>query len=310
MNLIFDKREKEEDRVEEKFQADTAPIEEIDTSIQPEKSIGPKKIRKKGLPAGFIYFIIIPLLVMTLVVIYLFYFNKDVVFKYKNQILPPKISSQDTTDKQPAVPGREIVQPSDTTQVVSQVLTQEISENLSTRIIGEIVNNLGPALKLTTLYMDENAFSAQITTNSQTDLEQLYSKLDNNLPDNVKFDSTPTISNSQAFISGTYTVPQRSEAGKPSKTFNRATLETELSELVSKTNTRKNEFSLGPNQVWNDKIRALIFVKIEGSIANCQQFVNDFLHSGWDLHVSKIILMPSNDQRAVLVLRVFIQNPA
>jgi len=311
MNLIFDKRDKvSEDHVEEKIQVDTVPIEKNDLSINPETTIKPKKIKKKGVRPGFFYFIIIPLIVMSLLIVYMFYFKKDVVLKYKDQLLSPKDTTQQVAGNQPAITGQEDVQPSDTTTLVTQALTEDSPENISSRIIGVLVNSLTAELKLSTLYLDENTFSAQIRTNSQVDLDNLYSKLNNTLPNNIKVDTTPTIANSQALISGTYNVPQSSTPETPVKTFEKGTFEKELSELVSKNNTRKIEFSIGPNQAWNNKTRALIFVKIEGSTSNCQKFVSEFLQSGWDLHVSKIILMPSNDQSSILVLRVFIHNPA
>ncbi|MBN2411597.1 hypothetical protein JXQ31_07875 [candidate division KSB1 bacterium] len=308
MNLIFDKREKENDHVDKDHLHNTVPTEKKDEPFIEDNLIKPKRIKKKGLPAGFFYFIIVPLIVMSLVVLYMFYFKKDMVLKYKNQILSPKSGIVDTTGQQPTISGRDIEQPSDTTKIVSPVAVQDAPENVTTRIIGVLVNNLTPELKLSTLYLDENTFSAQMRTNSQGDLENLYSQF-NSLPDNIKIDSTPTITNSQALISGTFSIPQRSASETPVKSFNRGTFESELSELLLKNNTRKVEFSLGPNQSWNNKTRALAFIKIEGSISSCQQFVNDFLSSGWDLTVSKIILMPSNEQSAIMVLRVFIHNP-
>ncbi len=310
MNLIFDKREKVKDRQEEDFLHETVPVtENSGEPFVPDNLEKPKKIKKKGLPSGFIYFIFIPLIVMSLVFVYLFYFNKNDVIKYKNQILSPKGGIVDSTGQQSIIPGQQTVQPSDTTKTVSPGSAQDFPENVTTRIIGVLVNSLSPELKLSTLYLDENTFSAQMRTNSQADLEKLYSKF-NGLPDNIKIDSTPTITNSQALISGTFTVPQSPVSETPVKTFNRGTFESELTELLLKNNTRKIEFSLGPNQSWKDKTRALAFVKIEGSISNCQKFTGDFLSGGWDLNVSKIILIPSNEQSAVMVLRVFIYNPA
>jgi len=311
MNLLFDKKEKlSEDSSEEKNQAETIPSEKNDISFRVKKKAKPPRIKKKGVPIGFFYFIIIPLIVMSLVVVYMFYFKKDIVFKPQNQIPSSKVRIQDKTSTNQQRLAQDLVQPSDTAKVVSQAFDEEARDNVTARIIEGLVSSMTADVNLSTLYLDENTFSAQVKTNSQTGLEALYTNLQNKLPSLVKINTTPQITNSQALISGMYSMPQRPESVKPSKVFDKTTIESELSKLISKNNARMMEFSIGPNQSWNNKTRALIFIKVDGSIDNCQKVVSDILHSGWDLNVSKIILMPSNVQNSILVLRVFIMNPA
>ncbi len=334
MNLMIDKRDQEKEQ-------DSRPglSQEPQMTDQEDKPFEPpdiKKIKKelkgkKAVPAGLFYFIIIPLIILSLVFVYLYYFNPDLLFKPKTKI-PPVVQVQHTpvADSTAELLGSAPTSGADSTAVqtasplttpaptgiatqtpqLPQPARTTPGANVTAQVMNSLVNSIAADMKISTLYLDENTFSMEVKTSSQAAIDKMYATLKSALPVNASITSEPKIVNSTSIVAGTFTVAAAQERPASSQANDSATLNAELSALITKSNTQKIELSIESARRWNNKMRVPIFIKVEGSVSNCQKLVNEVLKSDRDYQVSKVILMPSTLQSSVLVIRLFLLYPA
>jgi len=295
-----------------------------------------KKIRKelkgkKAVPTSLFYFIIIPLIILSLVVVYLYYFKRDMLFKPELKI-PPVVQIQQTpvadstamllgqtpaTDSTLAAANQlqtPVQEPEQTATAPvtppAQVVRITPGTNVTAQIMNTLVNSIPVDISISTLYLDENTFSMEVKTNSQAGIDKVYATLKSALPVNASITSEPKIVDGNSIIAGTYTLPTAQPKPASVKANDAATLNAEISALITKNNTKNLELSIESARTWNNKMRAPVFIKVEGSVSNCQKFFNEVLQSDRDYQVSKVILMPSSQQSSVLVIRVFLVYPA
>ncbi|HPG39160.1 MAG TPA: hypothetical protein PLP19_03655 [bacterium] len=334
MNLMIDKREQEKpDDNSPTFPQEPPPNTSEGQPLQPKdiKKIKRELKGKKAVPTGLFYFIIIPLIILSLVVVYLYYFKRDLLFKPKLNI-PPVVQVQQTpvADSTAMLLGQtpgpdstlstanqvqpQVSEPGQTTTPPvtppTQVVRTVPGTNVTAQIMNTLVNSIPIDMIISTLYLDENTFSMEVKANSQTGIDKVYTSLKSALPANTSITSEPKIVGGNCIIAGTYSLPAAQPKPASAKANDAATLSAEISALITKNNTKKLELSIESARAWNNKMRAPVFIKVEGSVSNCQKLVNEILQSDRDYQVSKVILMPSSLQSSVLVIRVFLVYPA
>jgi len=156
-------------------------------------------------------------------------------------------------------------------------------------------NALSPDVNLGSLIFDESTFTAEVSGNNSQAVQNYYNKLEAQLPGFASLNSLTLPTGTQTLITGT--VDLSSSSGQaPAQNQ----VESRLNALVSATNVRK--ISLSSQSAANGKTS--YFIKVSGSLNDCMTFLNKVVQEGWNLKISKILLLPStyNSDR-VFVLR-------
>ncbi len=343
MNLLFDKREQSSQSVPDKEYTQDDVMFHSDEAgpVKDNKAASKNKIKKpkKQMKMGWLYFILIPLTVVVLVMGYLFYFQRDLLFKPKvpttitqkqHTVLDSSEQQTDQVVQQPttteSIEQQPVVQNQPVNQSQTDAESKPVSQAGQTRVttpvtrtsasgqsvvavqlVDNFLNALPASVSLSSLFIDENTFSVGVSTTSSSALSSYYQSLSSSLPAGAAITTEPKLTGRQTLIAGTYSNVSPQRGTNP---ISAANMRTQINNIINKNSVLKHEITVGAPKAWNSGKRSLVFVKISGQMNNCQNVVTDIFNSGWDVSLSKIIVMPVNKSNGTLVLRFFLNNPA
>lgn len=170
------------------------------------------------------------------------------------------------------------------------------------KTMGTVVQNLSTNVKLRTLYMDENAFTLEVSSTSSQHLDNFYQLLRTTLAPSAQIAALPNSLNiERTLLSGTINseaTDNQSTTGPGSTNQVRG----QLSELASIANVNLVNTNFGTERLILNRKVVEVFVKVRGTASECHNFFAKFTAKKWNYKISKLLLMPEQGQDA-LVLR-------
>lgn len=168
------------------------------------------------------------------------------------------------------------------------------------RVIGNMMSTLLGSIpsssRLSTLFMDDGSFSIEVS-GPRSDLEKYQNDLKRDLS-SAKI-SHGAISGGKTLISGTFPMAANSSSASG---VGKDKVLSDLTSLSGSTGVRvveKSAKDLGAG----GSAKSEIFLKVSGSVDQCQNVLKGFADKNWNVQISKVLLLPMNQQRANLVLR-------
>ncbi len=208
----------------------------------------------------------------------------------REEMAPP--SAEGTTAVQEEAPAAAQKPPATTgTQTTDAALAQINS------VMSVFQNTLSDDVDLGSLIFDESTFTAEVNGNSRQAVQNYYNKIQSQLPGFASVNTLAPSSGTQALITGTVKL---STGGGQTPAADQ--VESRINALVNSTNVRKISLSQSAANG-----RTSYFLKVDGSLNDCMTFYNKVVQEGWNLKISKILLLPStSDSNRILVMRFLV----
>jgi len=175
-----------------------------------------------------------------------------------------------------------------------------VGEVSSLRIASEFMQNIQAATardNVTTLFMDDGSFSAEIDASSLVDAKNIYAAVRESLPSHTQITSSAPVNGTVAIISGTFT-----PAAVPSGSgLTRGEIETKLREFAGQANNTISSLNISKQEDQH-----FVFMKTEGSFENCRTFVEKLADENIYVSVSKLIMTQNPSGSYTFVLRFYL----
>jgi hypothetical protein len=274
------------------------PAQEFEEPLTSYAGSRPKKSKTKSSKSPILLFIAAALVIV--VVGYIGFFKKS----------GDKLSDAIQTDNNPTQQSSpsETIEPPTLEQNQGQptiVPRTDKSAELLGNIMSTIVESIPGSSKLLTLFLDEGSFSIELAGQS-SDLSKFQNGLKAGLPADAKV-SGGSISGGKTLVSGSF---PRGKGRSGNTLVEKEQALEQLSLICKSVGAQVLEKSAGQNVVTGNSSRAMIHFKVSGSVEQCQNVLAEFAQKDWNIQISKVILLPLNQQRANLVLRFLLANSA
>ena len=315
MNLLKDQRELEPQNIEDVFE-DSASLDNVfsepedeqlefvpQPKVEPVES-GPRPVEEEsfdGYGRGFdkkkrslkIPLGIAAIFIVLVVVLVSFFRPKSGTPPTQDQLANnAEITQQDKSE-----------QSQSEEQTPEQLNRQPVGTVKSAQVIGNIMSTLLSAIpsssRLSTLFMDDGSFSIEVS-GSQADLQKYQSDLKSSLA-SAKI-SHGAISGGKTLISGTFPLAENSTSGG---SVQKDDVLAQLTSLAGSAGVQVLEKSTKDLRS-GGSTKSEIFLKVSGSVDQCQNVLKDFADKNWNVQISKVLLLPMNQQKANLVLRFLV----
>ena len=150
-----------------------------------------------------------------------------------------------------------------------------------------VVNSISPAVKLSTLIMDESSLSAEVTSNSKNNIDDFYASLQQKFSDKLS-QSKPTGSSGKykVLISGTLS-KNGSQTAILSGAISQQKLQSDLRAVASRSGVTLQDVTMGRQFTVGNLKKTPIFIKVSGPIEKCQSFFTLVSENNEALRVSK-----------------------
>ena len=164
------------------------------------------------------------------------------------------------------------------------------------RVMQNVEAVLMPGQTVNSLFFDETSFSGEILTSSLEEAQTVYSKLAGWFTDGITLTSSQPRSGQTVLLSGTY----QAATLEPDVSVSDADIESQLRDVASRVGTSITSLSIDQGSE-----KTTVFMRQNGSLQECQQFLVNFNQLPYGINVSKIIILPSQDTNYTFVLRFY-----
>ena len=179
------------------------------------------------------------------------------------------------------------------------------SVTLLGNIMSTIVGSLPSSSKLLTLFLDDGSFSIEVAGQS-ADLTKFQNDLKAGLPATAKV-SSGSVTGGKTLVSGSFPRAEAKTGGSP---IQKDQVLSQMTTISNSVGAQVLEKSAAGNVISGNVSKAMIHFKVSGTVNQCQNVLSEFSKKDWNVQISKVILLPLNQQRANLVLRFSLINPA
>ena len=167
--------------------------------------------------------------------------------------------------------------------------------------MNKVLTALSGNVRLNTLIMDVYSFSVEVSAPSSSEIQAFVSSLKSQIP--ARITTSSPAGGRKALVSGMFSSPV-SRPSPPGQQMSRAQIRREITRAATTTGVSISDLSVGDFRTVGNIRKAPIFVKVKGSISNCQRFFNELARLGDSLGLSKIIMMAPDGNQANFVLRL------
>ena len=295
MNLLVDKREqefsfedaKEQSSLMESLNQDREPGAEFDKPKSPAS--------KKSLLGPILTTILI--FAAAFVVVYFGFYKKSVKWPLfpKNESAEQTSLEQKTQDEGSDVADN--AQESTSQPGGEEFADSQYCVDIAPGIISVIHSVLSSTVKVNTIFFDEGSFSAELIASNETEAASVYRTMGAALGDKITLTSNEPRSGRSALIAGTFATAARGNATDISS----IELEEKLRDMADEAGARVASVTIsksGQDQT--------VFLKLEGSIGNCQQFLQLLRQQNLAITVSKLLLFPAISGEYTFILRFYL----
>ncbi len=223
---------------------------------------------------------------------------------------PPVAALTDTNQTAAPVeakPATAVGETKTATPVTTMTGSDPISQMMNA--VDKIVTLVPASVALTTLVMDENSFSIEVSSDSRDAMERFYADLKVQMPCELVF--SPTTGKYQGVRSlMTGNLGALTASGPPVTEMSPAELSTELRKIAKTAGLAIIEVTPLKNVGKNSNKRVPIFIKTRGTLPEFAAFSRSLVDKNWNLQPAKFILMNSKAQATTFVLRLELAQPA
>ena len=294
MNLLNDKREQELSVNDNSMQ--NALFESLNNESQEPTSFPqPKQTRAKKSLLGPILAAILVFVAAFVIVYYGFYkksfripsFSKPESTEQSSDSTA-SVNEDDNTDDPESVAS--------TDHVVSSVAAKSCIQ-IAPEIMNSVAAVLGPNKIINALFFDEGSFSAEISASSTAEAATIYRTMESSLGEEITLTSSAPQVGQYALIAGTFASSPTS--GK--STISSVDLEEKLRELAEDSAAMVASVNISTTAQGQS-----VFLKLDGSFDACRQFLQRLARQNLSLTVSKLLLMPGQNDKYAFVLRFYL----
>lgn len=308
MNLLNDQREKGgppavHDFFQEQPQAEdkpgAAPEESFTESID-----GAVEYKKPKFTAPFL--ITLAIVIVGLVATYFLFFRpaRDSGQYTLTPTVPEAVVDDSTSGIKPGAEGGEETPEVSVGEAVP-VPVRDRGANIKTSdVLTTFMKALPEGVHLGTLYLDERSFTAEVNAANRAEIVAFQEQLQEQISKEIRLSGTGV----NALITGSFLATGNGSVVQPAD-IDRGALGPALSALAGEMGLDVVDLKIGEDKILGTTRAAEVFVKLKGSISDCQSYFEQIAQKGWNLKLSKMILMPSAGQEASIVLRFQFVNP-
>ena len=294
MNLRIDKREQEHPVDDHGMQNGLLDSLNEDREQQRDFPVSKFAPAKKGVLGPIIAAVLV--FAAALVIVYYGF--------YKKSIRLPFLSGPKSTEQTAAV---ESLTADEDNVVDSTVLTT--SENsrdsgkqrsciqIAPEIMNSIAGILGPEVRLNALFFDEGSFSAEINAPGTAEATTIYNSLSNSLSSDITLTSSPPRTGQNALLAGVFVSNPNSGAGAISS----VELEQKLRDIAEESLAIVASVNISSSAQGQT-----VFLKLDGTFDDSRQFLQRLSQLNLGITVSKLLLMPGQNNDYSFVLRFYL----
>ncbi len=172
------------------------------------------------------------------------------------------------------------------------------------KTLGTIIRNLS-SVNLRTLYMDENAFTLEVSSRSPQQIREFYQSLSAQLAPAAQMAALPGQISGRTLLNGTISDAEptdRQGRGGPETT---AQIRTNLADLAAAAGVNVVNINFGERRTILGRNVVEVFIKVRGPAPDCQAFFARFTAKKWNYKVSKILLMPEQGQNTFVLRFIY-----